>query len=70
MRRVMRLRHVLPLLGFAIPTVIVGYGVVIPGTCVAGVNELSVGFATTIIGASIAYLVGVRLALRERLDES
>jgi hypothetical protein len=50
--------------GFLAPTAIVGYGVVIPQSCIAGINELSVGFATTLIGACVTYVLGVRAALR------
>lgn len=56
-------KHVLPLLGFVLPTVVIGYGVVIPRSCIAGVNELTLGFASTIVGACITYFVGLRLAL-------
>ncbi len=62
-RSSMRWRHVAPLLGFVLPTVAIGYGFVIPRSCIAGVNELTIGFATTILGACITYLVGVRSAL-------
>jgi hypothetical protein len=62
-RASMRWRHVAPLLGFVLPSVAIGYGFVIPRSCIAGVNEMTVGFATTILGACITYLVGVRSAL-------
>jgi hypothetical protein len=60
----LRARHLVPLAGFVLPTVIIGYGFVIPRSCIAGVNELSVGFATTVLGACITYVLGVRAALR------
>jgi hypothetical protein len=59
----MRLGDLTPLAGFAIPTIVMGYGVVIPHSCIAGVNQLTVGFATTIVGACVTYVVGVRRAL-------
>ena len=62
----MKPRHLLPLVGFVVPTVLIGYGVVIPRSCIAGMNELTIGFATTIVGACVTYVVGVRGALRER----
>ena len=62
----MKARHLMPLIGFVVPTVLIGYGFVIPRSCIAGVNELTIGFATTIVGACITYVVGVRSALRER----
>lgn len=59
----MRLRHFLPLLGFALPTLVIGYGFVIPRSCIAGINSLSIGFGTTILGACLAYFAGLRSAL-------
>jgi hypothetical protein len=60
----MRFAHLVPLLGFLMPTVAIGYGVVIPGSCIAGVNEHTVGFATSLLAASVTYVLGVRQALR------
>ncbi len=60
----LRATHLLPLLGFVLPTVIIGYGFVIPRSCIAGVNELTIGFATTVLGACVTYVLGVRAALR------
>jgi ABC-type Fe3+ transport system permease subunit len=61
----MRARHWLPLLTFVVPTVVIGYGVVIPRSCIAGINELTLGFAATVVGACVTYVVGVRGALRD-----
>lgn len=61
-RRLLRLW--LPLVMFAIPTVVIAYGFVIPGSCIAGFNALTFGFGTTILGACMAYVAGVRSALR------
>jgi SAM-dependent methyltransferase len=55
-----RVRPYIPLIGFVVPTVVVGYGVVIPRSCIAGVNELTIGFGTTILGAVLTYLAGQR----------
>ena len=62
----MRARHLLPLVGFVVPTVAIGYGIVIPRSCIAGVNDLTVGFASTIVGACVTYVLGLRAALRDR----
>lgn len=62
----MKLRHFYPLLGFVVPTVVIGYGLVIPNSCIAGLNSQSVGFATTVVGACVTYWVGVRDALRRQ----
>jgi len=61
-RRLVRLS--LPLVFFAVPTVVIAYGVVIPRSCIAGVNALSVGFATTVLGACLTYVAGIRAALK------
>jgi hypothetical protein len=58
------LRRYAPLAGFVVPTVLIGYGVVIPRSCIAGWNELTIGFATTIAGACLTYVAGLRLAAR------
>ena len=56
----MKMRYFYPLLGFVIPTLAIGFGVVIPRSCNAGVNDLTIGFATTVIGACATYFFGVR----------
>ena len=60
-----KLRLLAPLLGFVLPTVLIGYGVVIPRSCIAGWNELTVGFGATVVGACLTYLAGLRLAARK-----
>ena len=59
----MKLRYLLPLAGFVVPTVGIGYGIVIPRSCIAGINDLTVGFAASIVGACVTYLVGLRAVL-------
>lgn len=60
----LRLSDIVPLLGYVIPTVIIGYGFVIPRSPIAGVNEVTIGFGTSILAACATYLLGVRRALR------
>ncbi len=62
----MRIRLLLPLVSYVVPTVAIGFGYVIPRSAIAGVNELTVGFAGSILGACITYVVGVAAASRER----
>ena len=50
-----------PLAGFVVPTVAIGYGIVIPRSCIAGWNELTLGFAATVLGACLTYWAGLRL---------
>ena len=61
----MKRNHFYPLIGFVVPTVVIGYGFVIPNSCIAGVNQLSVGFAATIVGACLTYWAGLRSLLRD-----
>ena len=62
----MKARYYVPLVTFVVPTVIIGYGVVIPRSCIAGVNELTVGFAATVIGACVTYIAGIRTVLKDQ----
>ena len=62
----MRLTLAWPLIGFVVPALIIGFGFVIPRSCIAGLNELTVGFGSTIVGACLTYWLGQRLARRER----
>jgi hypothetical protein len=62
----MKLRYLLPLAGFVVPTVVIGYGVVIPRSCIAGVNDLTLGFAASIVGACVTYILGLRAVLRDQ----
>ena len=61
----LEVRHFIPLAGFVVPTVVIGYGLVIPRSCIAGWNDLTVGFAATVLGACLTYVAGVRLALKK-----
>jgi len=61
-RRRQFLRLWMPLILFAVPTVVIAYGFVIPRTCIAGFNGLTFGFATTVLGACMAYGAGIRAA--------
>ena len=67
-RRELGLRHFIPLAAFVLPTVLIGYGVVIPRSCIAGWNELTVGFGATVLGACITYVAGLRVAARRTSD--
>ncbi|MEW6322520.1 MAG: class I SAM-dependent methyltransferase [Acidobacteriota bacterium] len=59
-------RDYLHLVGYLLPTVITGYGVVLPEHGICGVNELTVGFGSAVAGAALTYVAGVRSALRRR----
>lgn len=65
----MKARYLVPLLGFVVPTLVIGFGFVIPKSCIAGVNELTVGFGSTVLGACLTYWVGLRAVLRDHAAE-
>lgn len=52
----------LPLLGHVVPTLVIGYGFVIPRSCIAGWNELSLGFGLSVVGTCVVYVLGQRAA--------
>ena len=62
----MKRSYFTPLIWFIVPTLLIGYGVVIPGSCIAGLNQLSVGFASSLLGACGAYWLGLRTVLTDR----
>ena len=62
----MKLRYFLPLAAHVLPTIVIGFGSVIPGSCIAGVNALTVGFAASVVGTCLAYYVGVWTVVRDR----
>jgi hypothetical protein len=57
-------KHFLPLIGCLLPAAVITYGVVIPRSCVAGVNELTIGIGMNLVGAAVTYVLGVRAAKR------
>jgi len=62
-----RVGRYLPLLGHVIPTLVIGYGVVIPRSCIAGWNELTVGFGVSVLSTCVAYVLGQRVGSTCRL---
>lgn len=63
-RASLRPRHFMPLVGFLVSTIAFGYGVVFPRNGLSGVNELTIGFGATLLGAVITYVFGLLAALR------
>lgn len=61
----MKPRYFVPLLGHVLATSIVGFAFVIPGSCIAGINDLTVGFAASILGTCVSYWFGVRTVLND-----
>jgi len=54
----------MPLVGFVVPSAVIGYGFVLPHAGFGGANELSIGFATTLLGAIATYIAGVVMVAR------
>jgi ABC-type Fe3+ transport system permease subunit len=65
----MRARYFTPLAAFVVPSLVIGFGVVIPGSCIEGVNQLTVGFASSLASAAVAYWLGIRAVLSDRPRE-
>ena len=42
----------------------IGLGIIIPGSCIAGVNQFTIGFAAAVLGFVPAYVAGVLLERR------
>ena len=62
----MKLRYLMPLAAHIVATVAIGFGQVIPGSCIAGINALTVGFAASIVSTCVAYWVGMRMVAQDR----
>jgi len=56
-----RIGRYLPLVGHVIPTLVIGYGIVIPRSCIAGGNGSTVGFGLSVLGTCVAYVLGQRV---------
>lgn len=54
----------LPLAGHVIPTLVIGFGFVIPGSPIEGVNKYTIGFLSAVLGFVPAYLAGIAIAQR------
>ena len=66
----MKLSYLYPLFGFIVPTAVFGYGLVIPRSCIAGINDLTIGFTVTLVSACVTYWIGLRNALRDVASSS
>jgi len=57
------LKRYLPLLGHVLPTVVIGFGWVIPRSCISGWNPLTIGFGLSVVSTMVAYVLGQRAAV-------
>lgn len=62
----MKLQDFGPLALFLVPSVVIGYGYVIPGSCIAGWNQYTLGYASTLVGAAMTYVLGLKLVLARK----
>lgn len=62
----MKMRYLGPLLGFVVPTLVIGFVWVIPGSPIEGWNEYTVGFVATVAGACVTYVTGLLMVIRDR----
>lgn len=53
-----------PLVGHVVPTLVTGFGVVIPGSPIEGVNTYTIGFIFAVLGFIPAYVAGIAIARR------
>ena len=58
------------LLSHLIPTLVIGFGFVIPGSCIAGINQFTLGFISSIIGYIPTFFFGAYLARRFALADA
>lgn len=61
----MKFKYTVPLLAFVVPTLVIGYGFIIPNSPIAGFNELTIGFGTTVLGACLTYFAGIHLVMKD-----
>jgi hypothetical protein len=60
----LRPAHFVPLVGFVVPSAVIGYGFVLPRAGFTGASELTIGFAMRLLGAIATYIVGVVMVAR------
>jgi ABC-type Fe3+ transport system permease subunit len=58
------------LLGHLIPTIVIGFGLVIPGSCIAGINQYTLGFISSIVGYIPTFYIGVYLSRKLALADA
>lgn len=63
-QRSVALRLVAVLLGHLVPTAVIGYGVVLPAAGQPAGGPVGIGFAASLVGTIITYILGVRMARR------
>ena len=55
-----------PLIGHVVPTLVIGFGFVIPGSPIEGVNTYTIGFLSAVLGFIPAYVAGIVIARRTK----
>ncbi|MBP6012045.1 MAG: hypothetical protein KBA31_07445 [Alphaproteobacteria bacterium] len=59
-----------PLALHVLPAVFIAFAFMIPQSCIAGVNALSVGFAATVLGFIPCYVAGIRIAQKQARSDA
>lgn len=57
-----------PLIGHVVPTLVVAFGFVIPGSPIDGLNVYTIGFVSAVVGFVPAYIAGIAIAMRSCPD--
>lgn len=57
-----------PLAGHLLATLVIGFGFVIPGSPIEGINIYTLGFLGAVLGFIPAYVSGIAIAKRLRKD--
>jgi hypothetical protein len=65
----MKARYFAPLVAHVVVTLVIGFGYIIPRSCIAGVNDLTIGFAASVASTVIAYAVGIRMVARSTVTD-
>lgn len=52
----------LPLALHVVPTLVIGFGFVLPASPIAGFNQYTIGFAVAVLGFIPSYVAGIGLA--------
>ena len=60
----------LVLLSHLVPTIIIGFGFVIPGSCIDGINPHTLGFISCLAGFVLTFYCGAFLARKLALAEA
>lgn len=65
----MKIKYFLPLVfGYIVPTLVISYFFVIPGTCVETTPALNMGFVSSWVSAALIYIIGIVIVYKDMKD--